>query len=249
MADDQQALLRQIDEELRREQWAKLWDKYGVIALGAVAAVLAVYGGWRFYQYEATKAAQRYGAQFAEAGKLLTEKKDADALRGLEKIAKEGPSGYAALAKLKLAGEARKAGKTEDAVKLYQELAAQSGGDAILKSFAKLQIAWLKVDTASWTEMKNQLNDLAQETSPWRYSARELLGLAAYKAGEYAEARKAYQELLGASGVPQPMAQRAQIAMALVTREELKKSGGAAAATQPAAKDGAAKPGDAKTKK
>ena len=111
-----------------------------------------------------------------------------------------------------------------DALKYYGEVAGDNSADSLLKNFARLQIASLKVDTASWTEMQNQLNDLVQETSPWRHSARELLGLAAYKARKFSEARKAYQGLLTSSDVSQSIRQRAQIAMALITREELKTS-------------------------
>lgn len=245
MADEQDALLRQINEEVRREQLAKLWDKYGVLALGAVAAILLIVFGWRFYQNEVANAARRAGAQFAEAGQLLTEKKTADAIAAFESIAKTGPSGYAQLARLRLAANARTNGRDQDALNQLQAVADDTSASPLFRSFAKLQIASLKVDSGNFTEVKNQLNDLLNDQSPWRYSAQELLGLAAYKAGDYAEARKAYESLLIARDAPQSVAQRAQIAMALITREELKKNADKSPATT-AAKPEAGKPGDGK---
>ena len=47
----------------------------------------------------------------------------------------------------------------------------------------------LRLDSANWTDMQNRLNDLAADGNAWRFSARELLGLAAQKAGKTEEAR------------------------------------------------------------
>lgn len=245
MADEQDALLRQINEEVRREQLAKLWDKYGVLALGTVAAILLAVFGWRFYQNEMENAARRAGAQFAEAGQLLADKKTADAITAFESIAKTGPSGYAQLARLRLAANARTDGRDQDALNQLKAVADDSSASPLFRSFAKLQIASLKVDSGNFTDVKNQLNDLLNDQSPWRYTARELLGLAAYKAGDYSEARKAYESLLIARDAPQSVAQRAQIAMALITREELKKKADTSPATTPA-KPETGKPGNGK---
>lgn len=271
MADEQDSLLRQIEEEVRREQLAKLWDKYGVLALGAIAAILLVFGGWRLYQNQVITAAKRAGAQFAEASDLLADAKLAkdkknDAVRAIEAMAKSGPSGYAILADFKLAARARSEGKADEAIKRYQAIAANTDADVTLRSFAKLQIASLKLDTGSFTDVKNQLNDLVKTDSPWRHSAREILGLAALKAGELAEARETFQSLLIDPQTPKAIGERAHMAMAMVTRAELeaKQQSGAggtkspnkatnpgttppAKTDKPTIKDGAATPSNAKT--
>lgn len=270
MADEQDSLLRQIEEEVRRERLAKLWDKYGVLALVIIAGILLTFGGWRLYQSEATKAARRAGAQFAEATEIISDAKlpkdkKADALRALETIAKSGPTGYAILADFKLAARARDEGKNDEAVKRYEAVAKNSSADPALRSFAKLQIASLKLDTGSFTDVKNQLNDLLKTDSPWRFSAREILGLAALKAGKLTEARESFQALLIDPQTPKTIGQRAHMAMAMVTRAELEaKQPGKANGTKspnkasnanetpakvekPATKDGAATPPNAKT--
>lgn len=263
MTDENDSFLRQIDEEVRREKLKQFWDKYGVILVSAIAAVLVTFGGWRLYQSETIKAAKTAGAQFAEASELLGEKdKQADALRAFETIAKSGPSGYAMLAKLKLAAQARSENKNGEALKHYEAVAKDSSADKLFSSFAKLQIASLKLDDGSFTEVKNQLNDLIKDESPWRHTAREIFGLAALKAGKFDEARQTFQALLTAKDAPQALSQRAHIAMAMITREELKakapaapksepadkpkEAGGSPAQSEPGKNDGASKPADAK---
>jgi hypothetical protein len=85
--------------------------------------------------------------------------------------------------------------------------------------------------------MQNRLNDLAADGNPWRASARELLGLAALKAGKTEAARQEFQRLLGDRDTPPSIAERARIMMAMLTEAEL--SAPAPAAKQPASTPGA----------
>jgi hypothetical protein len=80
------------------------------------------------------------------------------------------------------------------------------------------------------------------DDSPWRYSARELLGLAAYRAGKNNEARTILTPLFVDQGAPQTITERAQIVMAEIAASEIASkaaaapaSGAAATPTPPAA--------------
>ncbi|MEO1609702.1 MAG: tetratricopeptide repeat protein [Pseudomonadota bacterium] len=219
MANERDAFLREIDEQVRREKLAKLWDKYGVAIIGGVAAIILLYAGWKWYQSSQRDAAANAGAQFAEVIQLLADGKKSDAIRGFEQISAEGPHGYAQLARLRLAADARKNGRTGAALQHYEAISANASAHDLIKDFARLQIATLKLDSDDWTTMKNRLDDLLQEDNPWKFAAREILGLAAYKAGKFQEAQEAFTQLLTSGDTPQAMRQRAQIVMALATRE------------------------------
>ncbi len=108
MANERDAFLREIEEEVRRE---RLWDKYGVAVLGGLAAIVLLVGGWKWYQAHQISVAAQAGAQFAEVSALLEDGKKEDAVRGFEQIAKEGTYGYGQLARLRLAAQARKDGR------------------------------------------------------------------------------------------------------------------------------------------
>lgn len=220
MSDDSEALIREIEEEVRREKLTKLWNQYGTVILGGVAAVVVLIGGWQWYSAYQLDRAQTAGSQYLEALTQLNSDKKTDGVAALEQIAKQGTPAYAVLAKMRLAASKREAGEDEAAIALYQVVAGDTSADALIRSFANLQIASLKVDTGTWTEAQNRLNDLANDSSTWRHTARELLGLAAYKHKKWAEAKEAYASLLGDQSAPQAIRQRAQIALALITREE-----------------------------
>jgi hypothetical protein len=91
--------------------------------------------------------------------------------------------------------------------------------------------------------MQNRLNDLAAESNPWRFSARELLGLAAQKAGKTDEARTQFQRLLSDRNTPPSIGGRARVMLAMLTEAELA-SAAPAATSVPAPEQKAPAPVD-----
>ena len=217
-------MAREIDEELRREQLLKLWDKYGVYVLGAVLAVVVGVAGWKFYQQQQTEANEAASTQFIYALNDFGSKRTLEAQKGLEGLAANAPAGYAALARLRLAGQQGAEGNILDAIKSYEGLAGDETVDPIFRDYARLQIAMLKFDSALFTELRNQLTSLASDRSPWRYSARELLGMAAMKAGLEAEARSQFKRLLADNTTPPGVAERARMMTAMLDEAERAKS-------------------------
>jgi hypothetical protein len=209
-------MAREIDEELRREQLLKLWDKYGVYVLGAVLAVVVGVAGWTYYQHQRVEANETASTQFIFALNDLSGKRILDAQKGLEGLATTAPAGYAALAKLRLAAQQGAEGNILDALKAYEGVVSDESVDSILRDYARLQIAMLKFDSAPFTELRNQISSLASDRSPWRYSARELLGMGAMKAGLEAEARSHFNRLLSDNTTPPGIAERARVMIALL---------------------------------
>lgn len=229
MVEQNDSLLREVDEEVRREQLAKLWEKYGVLVIAAAALIVFGIGGWKFYQHQKLAAAQALGARFAAAQALVQDGKADDAMKAFEAIGKDAPSGYQTLAQLRVAGGLAKADKRTEAVAAYDALAKSPGVDAVFSDLAALQAALLRSGTADWTEMQNRLNDLVQEKSAWRHSARELLAIEALRNGRHEEARKALNQLLTDRKTPEGMAKRVQELLAIVTARELAAAAPAAA--------------------
>ena len=224
MVDQKDSLAREIDEELRRERLLKLWEQYGTYAIAAVVVILGGIGVYNFLEHRRAQAAEAAGVRLALAGRETAENRQADAHKTLEEIAAAGPKGYATLARLRLAAGLREAGNTKEAVAAYEGIASEGGIDPLLADFARLQAAMLRLDSADWTEMENRLTGLAADGNAWRHSARELLALAAQKAGKLADAREEYQRLLGDPGTPPGIAGRARVMMSMLTEAELAKA-------------------------
>jgi hypothetical protein len=223
MVDKNDTLLREVEDELRQDRLRKLWDRYGTYVVGGLAAFIV--GLFIYQQVEASRVAaeQAAGARFEAARRLLADKKDGEAQAALSDIGKNGPGGYAALARLQQAGTYVKADKTTEAVAAYDAVAGDSATDAVLRDFARLQAAGLRLGAADWTEMQNRLSTLIDERNAFRVNARELLGLAARSAAKTDEARKLFLQVLGDSKASPAIKERVNGYMSSLVAADLAK--------------------------
>jgi hypothetical protein len=207
---------REVDEAVRQERYRKLWDQYGVHVLAAAAiaiAGVAGYKGWTFWQ---EKRAADAGAQFSEALRMEDGADAAKAREMLTALVEDGPQGYRVLARFQLAAAAAKAGETDKAVAAYDTLAKDAAVDPILQDQAAVQAASLRLEKADYAEMEQRLKALAESDSAWRFSARELLGLSAYRAKNMHEAERQFSALTQDQTTPANLRERANMMLALI---------------------------------
>ncbi len=248
MVDKNDSLLREVDEELRRERMEKLWDKYGIYAIGLAALLLAGVGGYKFLDARGRAAAEAGGAQFEQALSLAAAGKADEAKVALDAIANSDNRGYAALAELNLAAASVKAGKPADALAAFEKLAAKPGIDPLFTGFAQLQATALRLGEADFTEIKNRLTPLMAEGSAWKVAATEMLGTAAIKAGNTEEARAALAPLLASPKLSRTAVERVKTLLSVVAAMETGRQPALAPAAASAPAPAAAVPAAAGTK-
>lgn len=230
MVDKNDALSREIDEELRREKLEKLWEQYGTYVLGAAAALVLAVGGYQVYDQRKMSFAAENGARYDAAVTLIEQSKTEEAQKALSEILASGHAGYSSLAQLQLAGIHLKANRPKDALAVFEALATSPSADADIKTFALLQAAALRLGDADFTELQNRLKPVAEGSTAWRFQAREILGTAAFKAGKFDDARSQLTPLLADSETPRAALDRVQLILAAMASADAGKSDAAAAA-------------------
>jgi hypothetical protein len=206
-------IFQEVDEEVRRERFRQLWNRYANYIIAAMVILVVGIGGYRAYQwYEAKKAAQN-GAAFEAATALITEGKTAEAEAALNQIAAEGTAGYRALARLREAAATanRDAG---GAVKIYDNLASDSSVSSLLQDLARVRAGLLLMDSAPYPELRNRLEAVAAPGRPFRHTARELLAFSAWRAGD-AAAKQWTDMIIGDGTTPAATRQRVDVLLAV----------------------------------
>lgn len=214
MVDSNDSFLREVKEELDRERLENLWKKYGALIVAVAAVVVVAVAGFQIWNSMAKRAAQQAGAQYQQALDYVLDNKLDEAASEFSELAKSGNGGYGALAQMQYAATLREQGKTEEAQKEFEALSKREGAEDLIRGFASLQAAALRLGTADFTEMKNRLNPLIKDGGPWRFNALELLGVAAMKADKAEEARTAFEKILAEANAPPAMRQRVSLRMA-----------------------------------
>jgi hypothetical protein len=208
-------LFDEVDEDVRRDQLKKLWERYSIYIIAVALLIIAGVGGWRGYQYlEAQKAAEA-GASFDKAVELSEQNKHAEAQAAFESLAAHAPRGYRMLARLRAAAEVA-SHDPQAAVKMYDEVAADSSIDPIDRDLARIRSAGLLVDSAGYPEMLERLEPATAAGATFRHSARELLALSAWRANDTAAARKWLDLIANDGETPQGLRSRAEALQALL---------------------------------
>jgi hypothetical protein len=211
-------IFHEVDEEVRREQLKKLWDRYSIYLIALAVLLIAGMAAWRGYEYWVAKKAAAAGAQFEAAIALSEEGKRAEAEAAFAKVAAEAPAGYRVLARMRAAGALAQS-KATDAVKAYDEISADASLGAIWQDLAAVRAGLLLVDTAPLTEMRRRLEPAAEPTRSFRHTARELLALSAWRNHDIAAARKYLDMIAGDAESPIGVRARADVLSALITAD------------------------------
>ena len=182
-------IFHEVDEEVRRDQLKKLWDRYGIYIVILAVLVIAGFAGWRGYQYLEAKKSAEAGAQFEAAVTLSEAGKHAEAEAAFAKIAQDAPAGYAMLAKLRVAAELSQT-DAKAAVAAYDKLAADRTIGQTMQDVAALRAGLLLVDSVPLSELRTRLEPLAEPGRTFRHTARELLELSAWRNNDRAAAQR-----------------------------------------------------------
>jgi hypothetical protein len=208
-------IFQEVDEEVRREQLKQLWERYGIFAIaGAVGIVLAV-AGWRGYEWWVERQAARFGDAYVAAAALSEQGQHAEAEAAFSHLATAGTSGYRVLARLSDAAELA-ATDPKAAVAAYDTVAADSSVGQPVRDLAAIRAAMLLVDTAPLSEMSARLELLAGPNATFRHTARELLALAAWRAGDMPAARRWIDMIMSDGETPTSERTRVEVLMALM---------------------------------
>ena len=205
-------IFREVDEEVRREQLKRLWDRYGILIIAAALLLIVGVGGWRGYERWEAKKAATAGTAFEAAAVLAEQGKHQEAEEAFAKVAADSPTSYRVLAKLREAAELAQR-DPKAAIASFKALAVDASLGQLQQDFAAVRAGQLMVDQSTFDEIKAVLEPLTTADRPFRHSARALLALAAWRANDIA-ATKRWSEMV-ITDPESPVSTRGQIEMLL----------------------------------
>lgn len=204
MASEEDVLLREVDEDLSRDQTFERLRKYRVPLIGGAVLILAGVTGWQFY----SSAQERAARQAAEAYAPLSFAAEGEVPAArLAAFAQETESGYRVLASLRAAAQLGEEGDLEAARDLYAAVFTDASVSAPLRDLARVKAGYLLFDNRP--AQASEIVSLV-ETEAFRAHAEEIVSAAALSAGDYAAARAGFQALAQSASAPAPVKSRAE---------------------------------------
>ncbi|MFC5069151.1 tetratricopeptide repeat protein [Flaviflagellibacter deserti] len=212
-------IFNEIEEDLRREKLDRLWKRFGPLFIAIAVLIVLGVAGWRGWEWYADRQSAEAGAKYNAALALAGENKHADAETQLQALAKDGPAGYALLARFRAAAELSLT-KPADGVAAFEAIGQDVAVPQLLRDLARVRAAMLLVDSGSYADVASRAEPLAAPGNTWRHAAREALALAAWKAGNLADARRWAEALVQDVEAPGGARARGQVILDLAAGSE-----------------------------
>lgn len=208
-------VFQEVEEEYRRQQLAKLWDKYRVHLIGAASALVLGVGAYQAWSYWRAEQASASSRAFDAGVRDIDANDPKAAADRFSKLSQKAVGGYVILSRLHEANLKAQTGDAASAVKIYDDVAA-STSDPLFSHLATLRAAMLTVETASLDETRKRLEPVIASGDSWTPGALELLAYATWRAGKSADALKLYDQLIALEGAPEKTKRRATEMRALI---------------------------------
>ena len=180
-------IFQEVEEEVRRDRYSKLWKDYGgYIIAAAVALVLGTTAsvGWREYTAQRQ---QDDSDRFVAAAALSVE--------AFRVLAAEAQDGYALLARFRTVDALKESGDIAGAVNELDAIATDDGVDELYRDLASLLAIMHTLDKEDPDDLRTRLTPLLAPEAAWRHSARELSAALALRVGDKELAMIEFQKL------------------------------------------------------
>jgi len=206
---EQDVLLREVDEAVRKDQLDFAAKRYGWAIGAGVVLALAAFGGYLFWQ-------DRREGQLEESSETLVTTLDQlqagqidEAEDDLAALA-EGSSATAISAKMARAGVALRENRQQEAVGLLDEIAADGDAPKPYRDLATIRSVAARFEQMQPQQVIDRLKPLATPGNPWFGSAGELVAMAYLKQGKPDLAGPLFAAIAKDENVPQSLRLRAR---------------------------------------
>ena len=203
------SIIREIDEEVRKERMEQLWKRHGRKAMALSVVLVLGAAGFAMWQDRQTTRFERATAALAELLQTSTPDNGPEIQGKLDELARTSPAGQELVARLYASGFVKDEAQRNAAITQLDTLANTASLKPLYRDLAKLLSVQLQVGTGDAAVLKQALAPLAADGQPWRHSARELSALLSLETGDTAAAKATLEKIVSDAEAPKGVKDRA----------------------------------------
>lgn len=211
-----EAFLREVDENLRRDQATDFAKRYGKWLIAAVILFLVAVGGWLFWQ---NRQQQQTAAQTEELMAIYNDIATGRTRQAQVRLAPLKDSGNDIVRALALLTEAAIALDKNDrnaALANYRAIADDKAMPQSYRDLSLIRATALEFDTMKPDQVIARLEPLTKPGNPWFGTAGEMTAMAYLKQGQRERAGRLFAAIAADPQVPETLRNRAvQVAATL----------------------------------
>ena len=207
--DSTETFIREVDENLRRDQAQEFAKTYGGWLIGGLILLVAAIGGYLYWQ---NRQQEQAAVQSEELAKIITDIGQGNLAAvpaQLDTMAAKGNDAYRASALLTRAALAIQQRDMKLAAAKYRELADDDGLPQPYRDAALVRGTAIEFDTIKPEEVVARLQPLTKPGNPWFGSAGEMTAMALLKQNRKSEAGRLFAQIAADKAVPESIRARA----------------------------------------
>ena len=201
------ALLREVVEDVKNEQFQQFWNKYGLYIIIAVAFVLTVTISFESIKTWKEKKNQNISDTYSIALALHNQGRLDESLELYNSLAQKNSGIYDDLAKIQIANIYLEQGKKDSASDVLDTMIKSSDTVSQMKKLAVLKLVSYKLDSnASTDEINELLNIIAEDNSD---IAKEFTAMLYLREDDITKAKDEYKKIISSENAPEALKHRA----------------------------------------
>lgn len=207
--DNSEAFLREVDEELRRDQLTGFWRRWKVAIVGGVVISLTALGGWLWWQHSREQMAAADGQLLDDTLKALGTGDMRTVPANLAKLEKSHVGAYRASAMMTQAAIALLKGNEKAAVAKYAAIVRDDSLAAPFRDAALIRQTAMEYDMMQPQAVIDRLKPLAIPGNAWFGSAGEMTAVAMLRLNQTQQAAAMFAAVAKDDQAPDSIRRRA----------------------------------------
>ena len=207
--DPADTFVREVDENLRRDQARDFLKKNGPWIIGALLLLLAAVAGWLYWQDRQQKRAEAETERLNVVMSQIGTGDVAQSEKQLGELAQSSAEGVSASARLTRAAVALEKSDRATAITDYRSVMDDKGLAKPYRDLATVRLTALEFDQMNPADVMARLKPLAVAGNPWFGSAGEMTAMALLKLGRKDEAGRLFAAIAADNQVPDSIRSRA----------------------------------------
>ena len=216
---NEDALLREVVEDVKSEQMRQMWNKYGLLIIIAVALILTAAISFESLKNWQIKKNQDLSNAYSIALSLQNQGRLDESLEIYTTLAEKASGIYADIAKMQIANVYLEQGKKDDAFDVLQALIDNKSTLPQMRNIAALKLASYKLDTdAPAAEISALLQPLLANDNNSDI-ATELMAMLFIREHNISQAKTEYEKIAASASASDALKARAQDMINLLSEQ------------------------------
>ncbi|MDC3144122.1 hypothetical protein OA527_03790 [Pelagibacteraceae bacterium] len=195
-------IFNEVDEDIRKERYKKLWSTYGKYLIGLIISIILIFSINQYLVSKNITDNKKLLDMYFAAAEDIEKSQFELANESLNKIYNDKNSTLAAFSAFKLSESYLKNNNKIDAIALLENIFNNNSLETIYRELALYKYIMINFDTLDISSIENKISIINIKERQLNPYFKELLGIKHITVGDKAKASLMFNELLSSENTP-----------------------------------------------